>query len=190
MANVIIVLGGSVNDDETLVPRLQKRVDHAIELFRAGNAPHIIMTGGWSAQLTEKPLHLESPTMKKYAVEQGIPADSIFIEAVSRDTVGNAYFTKTELLEPHNWTHVIVVTTDYHVARAQMIFEKVLGPSYKIECTGIESDASSDLSERLARERKKRHFLESDGALASIPDGDTEAIKRLLKEYELYKNIL
>jgi uncharacterized SAM-binding protein YcdF (DUF218 family) len=46
------------------------------------------------------------------------------------DTLGNAYFTKVDVLDPDGWRRVALVTSDTHAERAAWIFRKLLGPGY------------------------------------------------------------
>ena len=71
----IIVLGASVYADGTLSPILQSRVDAAIQLYKRGVAPVIVMSGdGREANYNEP------SAMKEYAVSCGVSADDVFCD--------------------------------------------------------------------------------------------------------------
>jgi 3'-phosphoadenosine 5'-phosphosulfate sulfotransferase len=64
--------------------------------------------------------------MKDFASKLGVPRKKIIVEDRSRDTIGNAYFSRL-LLGSKRWGRIVAVTSDYHVKRARFIFGKVYG---------------------------------------------------------------
>ncbi len=68
--------------------------------------------------------------MAEIAVGGGCDPDDILIEAESRDTIGNIWFSKRSL-QDHRWHDVIVVTCDWHVARVQFLSATIWGPAYR-----------------------------------------------------------
>ena len=138
-ADTIIILGGQVNQDGSVEEILKTRLDKGIELFNEGTAPYIIMSGKYGFLTIDEPPITEAEAMKKYAVEHEIPEDKILLEDKSKDTIGNAYFTKIKYLKPRNWNKLVVVTSDFHLKRTKYIFNKVLGPDYQIKYIGADS---------------------------------------------------
>lgn len=74
-----------------------------------------------------------------------------------------------------------LITSDYHMERARIIFEWVLGPQYTVVC----AEAPSQLS---AGERERRNQFEraltdyvNTHLVGSIAAGDDEAIKRFME---------
>ncbi len=160
--DVIIILAGGVNTDGSLPEQPQQRVLKGIELYRAGVAPKIIMSGKWALWLEESPAKTEAVAMKEYAVQMGVPTEDIILEEDSVDTVGNAYFTKIKILKPRGWHKVAVVTSDYHVERTRFIFEHVLGTEYKTDVIGALSTLSpEDFEAKKERENKSLTILKS-----------------------------
>ena len=86
--------------------------------------------------------------MKEYALSLGIPEMNILAEEKSKDTLGNAFFTKITYLEKYNWKNVIVITSDFHLNRTKFLFDNVLGPQYAIKYISVPSSLGAD-------ERKK-----------------------------------
>ena len=70
----IIVLGGGIRKDKPS-PLLQDRLDKAIELYKEGLAPKIIMSGDHGTKD-----HDEVNVMKNYAIENGVPSEDIFMD--------------------------------------------------------------------------------------------------------------
>jgi len=63
----------------------------------------------------------------------GIPKHSIVLEEDSMDTVGNAYFTKKNILQPKKWKNIILITSEFHMRRTKIIFNFILGKEYNIK---------------------------------------------------------
>ncbi len=173
--DAIVVLGHSAGRDD---PFMRERVEHGVNLFRAGVAPWIVMSGKCSFQLATPP-ETEAAIMRERAVDLGVPAGQVVLEEESTDTLSNAYFTKVRVLRPRSWRRVGLVTSDSHMRRALWLFRKVLGPEYDIEASeALSAIPPEDLHARVQRNddllRRMQVFL------AAVPDGDDEAIGRLL----------
>lgn len=100
-ADVLVVLGGAGPD----------RTERAAQLFKAGEAPRILVSG-WGDCLANQHL-LE---------RDGVPAGDIILECRSRTTRENAKFS-IPLLRALNARRVIIVTSWYHSRRALRCFE-------------------------------------------------------------------
>lgn len=130
--DAIIALGGGISYEGNLSESSRKRIDMSIDLYRQGVASHIIAAGKWSHRLQFVPTMTEAEAMRQRALENGVADEAITIEARSQDTIGNAFFIKHDILQPHNWRTLVVVTCGTHVARASKVFEHVLGSGYDV----------------------------------------------------------
>jgi len=122
-AEAIVVLGNRppVDKHGRVMPETQRRVRRGVELYRAGLAPVLVMTGGPAPRG-----NIEAEVMRDLAVELGVPEDAIRVETKSRDTIENARFTKQLLSgegDAVRKPQVILVTSPYHLARAQRLFD-------------------------------------------------------------------
>ena len=139
MSDVIIVLGRGIKEDGSLPPDPRSRVEKAVELYRKGIAPLIIMSGAWTYHFAIQPKWSEATAMKKYAVELGVPAGAIIEESKSMDTIGNVYFTKKQIgelgraSEQGEIKNITVVASDDHMPRVRYLFEKIYGPAYRLD---------------------------------------------------------
>ena len=180
-ADAIVVLGRSVGADGSLGLIARARVDRALQLFDMGVAPRIIFTGRCGLMSDATPAITEAAAMARYATATGLPAAAILLEERAQDTIGNAYFVRTQWLDPNGWTSIRVVTSDFHVPRAAWVFGKVLGSAFDIAF----SPASS---ERFSRSVGVRAREESDIArflsewLGHLPDGNMELLERFIRE--------
>ena len=123
----IIVLGGVVG--APILPRIDiemndaiDRVYKAAELFRAGKAPYMIVTGGnqpWSESGVA-----EAELIRELLMEWGVPEDVIFLEGSSRNTRENALYSRN-ILNSISCEQPLLVTSAAHMPRAVAAFNSV-----------------------------------------------------------------
>jgi uncharacterized SAM-binding protein YcdF (DUF218 family) len=128
----VVVHGGGLTPQEELVERAVQRMDTAISAWNAGEAPDMVVSGGYSFMLDEPPTVSEATVMKRYAEDHGVPGRVVHTEDKSLDTIGNALFTKTDIVEPNNWERLLVVTSKSHLPRTLKIFRHVMGNDFEI----------------------------------------------------------
>lgn len=111
----IIVLGTPSKLDGTPSPEQRERVLEGVREYRAGIAPHIIMTGGAAHN------HLvEAHTMAQFAVQQGVPAADVLEEPQAQNTIQNIFYS-TQIMHQHGWSTAEVVSSPYHLGRTSLI---------------------------------------------------------------------
>ncbi len=123
-ADAIVVLSGmlEINEvgDSTYVEWGDPdRFFGGIALFKAGNSQKLIFTGGkmpW-----DKAKKTEGRVLKEYAISNGIPIENILVTKDVENTAEEAEAVK-ELIGPSK--RIILVTSAYHMYRAQRLFEK------------------------------------------------------------------
>jgi uncharacterized SAM-binding protein YcdF (DUF218 family) len=154
-SDVILVLGGhaisgiSCYDpicQQGFVPKphynpcLVARVDHAVSLYKNHYAPKILMSGG-----TDKETNVnEAETMKKIAIEAGIPETDILVEKESTSTYEN-FALSQKIINEAGLHSVIIVTEPYHNARAELVASKLhykysLSPAIESTCWDQDKD--------------------------------------------------
>jgi uncharacterized SAM-binding protein YcdF (DUF218 family) len=123
--DVIILLGGGVYDgvedfsgigapsDDML-----SRIITAVRLQKKMNIP-IIISGG--AVFPGHPS--EALIDKRVLTDLGVPTEKIILEEKSRDTFGNAQYTKA-ICERYQFKKPLLVTSAYHMDRAVWSFRK------------------------------------------------------------------
>jgi uncharacterized SAM-binding protein YcdF (DUF218 family) len=182
MKDAIVILAGGINADGSLPAIPKKRVERGAGLYRRKIAPKIIMSGKygfWLDSTNSIPTRSEAVAMREYAETLNVPTEDILLDEASKDTVGNAYFTKVDTLEGHNWKNIVVVTSRFHMPRAEFIFNTVLGPNYEIEYVSADDSLSDGEAEELElKERKTIKVLKT--LMLGIQPGDTRAIGNLL----------
>ncbi len=119
-AAAIVVLSGPGADVPGLEGDTRDRVNRGLELWFAGAAPLIVMSGDGDG--SNPPGHIpHAEHMAAYARAQGIPGEAILMERNSGSTLHNAWFTG-RLPEIDPAAPVIVVTQRYHLPRAWASF--------------------------------------------------------------------
>lgn len=115
-ADAAVVLGNFVNADGTPGPTVKARLDRAMELYQAGLVHTIIVSGAvWSGNYNEP------AGMRRYLVEQGVPAKSILEDPRGVNTYHTAINTLATMRE-RNIHSVTIVTDFYHVLRTRLAF--------------------------------------------------------------------
>ena len=134
----IIVLGCLVLEDGTPSNVLEDRLKTAVELYKKGVAPKIIMSGDHSSDK-----YNEVAAMKNYALNAGVASEDVFMDHAGFSTYETMYRAK----EVFKAKKVVIVTQEYHLYRSVYIAEK-LG----MEAYGVASDYELDQTrEILAR---------------------------------------
>jgi uncharacterized SAM-binding protein YcdF (DUF218 family) len=123
-ADAIVVLSGmlGINEvgDETYIEWGDPdRFFGGIALFKAGKAQKLVFTKGkmpW-----DKLKNTEGDILKKFALENNVPNENILLTNFVENTEDESKAVK-ELIKPNN--KIILVTSAYHMYRAEKLFEK------------------------------------------------------------------
>lgn len=121
----IIVFGAAIWGDNPS-PMLEDRLLQACELYKAGVAKKIIMSGDHGQKEYD-----EVSVMKRFAIEQGIPSEDIFMDHAGFSSYETVYRAK----EIFGVKKVILVTQEYHLYRCLYIANQ-----FGIEAVGVNSD--------------------------------------------------
>ncbi|MGZ3420816.1 MAG: SanA/YdcF family protein [Polyangiales bacterium] len=122
---VIVVLGAGVHGDEPSEV-LRDRLETALELFRAGRATKILVTGDHSKKDYDEP-----GAMARYLAAHGVHETDIVLDHAGFDT----YSSIVRAREVFGVTHAIVVTQRFHLSRALWVARSV-----GIDAEGAEAD--------------------------------------------------
>lgn len=122
----IVVLGAGINFDGSPSDILKDRLNIAIDLYDAGVAPKIIMSGDNSESS-----YNEVMAMCNYAISQGVSADDIFCDHAGLSTYDSMYRVR----HVFGVNRCVIVTQNYHLYRA--IYD---ARSFGIDAQGVASD--------------------------------------------------
>ena len=125
--DAVIVLTGIVVLDLTTPTDIEfgegvERILAGIKLIKAGYGKFLIIAGG-SGDLLDQTKR-EAVLLRQFAIEQGVPAAQILIDADSRNTYENAVNTK-KMMAQQQLASSLLITTAAHLPRALGCFEKI-----------------------------------------------------------------
>ena len=122
----IIILGCGIKDDGRPSDMLYDRIITGVELYKKGIAPRILMSGDHGRTDYD-----EVGTMKKYAVDMGVPEDAVFCDHAGFST----YESMVRANKVFGIENAVVVTQSYHLYRALYDAE-----SFGIDAYGVSAD--------------------------------------------------
>jgi uncharacterized SAM-binding protein YcdF (DUF218 family) len=175
-ADAIVVLGGGTRSAGYPRPDVDftdagDRVWYGANLYRAGKAPKIIVSGGridWQGNGNP-----EAEDLTKLLVRMGVPQTDIIPERRSLNTRDNAVYTK-EILQQNNFKTILLVTSAMHMPRSMAIFKKL-----DIKAIAAPTDY------RISQLEIDQPSLQFESAiLACLPnEGDLSLTTSALREY-------
>jgi len=118
-SDAIVVLGAAQYDGRPSKV-LAARLDHAYELFRAGIAPKIVVTGGRQAG----DRFTEATAAATYLHRRGVPDNAILRETTGRSS-WESLSASARFLKDDKLTRVVLVSDPYHSARIGAIAREV-----------------------------------------------------------------
>ena len=124
----IIVLGASVKNGDTPSLMLQDRLDRAIEAYKVGIAPKIIMSGDHGSRY-----YNEVQVMKDYAIAHGVPSEDIFMDHAGFSTYDTMYRAR----EIFGADKVLIVTQRYHLYRSIYVAKKLGMDAYGVAAADV-----------------------------------------------------
>lgn len=113
-----ILFGARVKESGVPSLALKYRLDAAIEYLNDYPTVNVIVSGG---QGDDEPIS-EAAFMENYLVENGIEQDRILKEDQSTSTYENIVFSMKLL--PEEVTQVTLISSDFHLKRAQVLADK------------------------------------------------------------------
>ncbi|MBO5270268.1 MAG: YdcF family protein [Clostridia bacterium] len=122
----ILVLGCGVKEDGTPSDRLRDRVKVGVDLYHAGVAPKLLMSGDHGRENYD-----EVSAMLRLAVELGVPKEDVFLDHAGFSTYESIYRAKYIF----SCSSLVVVTQEYHLYRALYLAEK-----FDMTARGVSAD--------------------------------------------------
>ncbi len=113
-ADAILVVGGESREGD--------RVMHAVKLYKRGLAPLLVLSGTPLGFRT-----YEADVMQRHAQFLGVPADRILAVKHDSDSTREEAGVVVPILKARGLKEVILVTANYHTARAKRIFAQAAG---------------------------------------------------------------
>ena len=120
----IILLLGAPNDDLGNLSNIAlERCREAVRAYKLYTNFSILPTGGFGEHFnrTDKP---HASYTRSFFLDNGVPASDILEPALSRFTLEDAMLSKP-IVSRYDVENLVVVTSDFHLERAKMIFERI-----------------------------------------------------------------
>jgi uncharacterized SAM-binding protein YcdF (DUF218 family) len=118
-ADVIVVLGAAQYDGAPS-PVLQARLDHAVDLYEAGHAPLIVVTGGRQ----EGDRFTQAMAGYRYMRDRGVPDEALLLEVDGTSTYTELAAT-ARILRNRGLSSALLVSDGYHSRRLLAIAGEV-----------------------------------------------------------------
>ena len=142
----VLVLGCGLEADGSPSPMLHDRLQPGVALYQKEAAPKLLVSGDHGREEYD-----EVNAMKRFAEEQGIPSEDVFMDHAGFSTYESVYRAR----DIFQVRRMVIVTQEYHLSRALYIAKR-LG----IEAWGVPADprtysgqTARDLREILARDK-------------------------------------
>jgi uncharacterized SAM-binding protein YcdF (DUF218 family) len=144
LSGLILVLGSPNSEEGELYSVARERCRLALVEYAGRAGWKLLLTGGYGAHFntTGQP---HAAYLKDYLTARGIPEGDIVEFAESRNTIQDASLSRPIALK-YGVAHILVVTSDYHAARARYVFEREFAD------TGVEIAFSIAQTDEAARE--------------------------------------
>jgi len=136
---VIVVLGAANSPNGKLGTMAIERLEACYKLFTKEDL--IVCTGGWGNHFnTTKQPH--AFYAKEYLIKKGVENEAFLPFALSNNTVEDAVKVK-EILAAILYDKLVIITSDFHLKRVQLIFDKIVKES-NIEYCCVKSKMSKE----------------------------------------------
>jgi len=110
-SDAIVVLGAAQWDGKPS-PVLQARLDHAYDLYAAGLAPKVIVTGGVGVGDS----YSEGEVARQYLLRKGVPTNAVLTENRGRSSY-ESMEGATLLMKRNGWHSALLVSDPFHMYR-------------------------------------------------------------------------
>jgi len=158
----IIIILGSPNDDRGRLSAIAlSRLELGLAEYRKRPEAAILLTGGFGPHFNTSP-RPHADYAREYLLGQGVPEAAFMEPALSSNTVEDAVLSR-RILANGNFDHALVVTSDYHIDRAEFIFSRLL-PGLDINyCPASTPQTETESDACLAHEHGALEALKEKG---------------------------
>ena len=183
---VVIVLSHLITKNGLLKIESKARAEKAFNVATDKKAKYLI-TCGWDYREDSK-ISL-ADAFHSYLEKKKIKDCSIISQKFSRDTVGDAIFSKIifECLKLDlDKTKIIVISSDYHIKRVKNIFSRVFDLKIEYMKTNIGEVIDLDYQKILRKEEKSLKKFKSDFKYAE--NGNSKSFYETLRQNHSFYN--
>ena len=173
MKNKFIFYFGAPNDAEGNLSKMSKsRADKIIEISKNCDEVRIVLTGGFGHHFnTTKTPHYQY--VENYLLENGILSERVVKRLTTNNTVDDVRLI-AQYCKKNSISNPILVTSEFHAARSQLLFMEFFSGSFKMEIstTDCTTEEFIELTTHELKSLKKLLVDKKNGhsPRASIPD--------------------
>ena len=118
----LVILGGALNADGSMRDELLGRLQVGLDFAKKYPNAYVVCTGGATAK--ENKDVTEAGQMGAWLLEHGLEKNRLILEDRSLSTIDNAQYTMEILHKEYPQVAALaIVSSDYHIARAVLLFE-------------------------------------------------------------------
>lgn len=177
----MLVLGHLMDSRGRLSEQSLSRCVRAAELAKAKEPVFVFSSG--AAYRPDSELALGDVVQAQLKALINPKLAKFISDTNSRDTVGDAMFSKSNLVLPNKIERLDVVTSLFHAPRAEEIFRFVYGDALEVE---ILTDRDQGTHEQ--REHELKSLKKFKASFSGVKAGDDKAIREfLIANHPLYQ---
>jgi hypothetical protein len=159
---IILYLGAENDDAGNLSETARVRARGAIDVYRSRPGSKLLVTGGYG-HFNRAPLP-HAHYVVQHMLARGVPADDLLPIVESRHTVDDAALTR-EALAPLDVDSICVVTSEFHMPRAQLVFSCFFDPTLLSFICTPSGLIGERLEQREAHERASIALIRQQGGI-------------------------
>lgn len=173
----VIVLANWMDKNGVLNDESSSRVDRAIALLETEYS-HLLLMGWHCVKECEISI---AEAMYEYCRSNGVSTQKLLLDKRSRDTVGDAIYSRKFLSQIKNVKAIAVVSSDYHIKRTKIIFDRVYGYPNLLRFFS----ANTDLDR--AKEENKS-LLDFDNTFQGVQSGNLAQFESVMVKFHPFYN--
>ena len=180
--DAILVLGGGAPPaPDAQLPFVAARCKAAAALWKAAaKKPKILTLSAGTAHVPQLldargSVVFEATASAAVIINEGVSPEDVFVETTSFDTIGNAFYSRNDHCSLAGWRRLLVITSEFHLARTKAIFDWVYGaagaePSGAYELSYL-GTADTGLTPAEVTARKAREDVSTRNVVSSHAPG-------------------
>lgn len=178
--SAVVMLSHAMDSNGQLDQQSAARAQLAAQVYKQQQAQYLV-TNGWAYR--DDVDYSIATAVKQHLIDRyELTPQNIIAEPNSRDTVGDAYFSKTSVIAPRGINAVWVITSDYHLNRAQEIFSFIYGNDISLNFRTVQGPDTGDMETS-----ESKSISAFRNTFQGIPSSDdTQILKRLQSAHPFY----
>ncbi|MDP3699146.1 MAG: YdcF family protein [Nanoarchaeota archaeon] len=182
----LIILGGGLDEQQQLNQQSRLRYDKGLKIHHQFD--HIVCCSGFTYRKNHLPSAIsEAEAGRRYLLQQGVPEEKIISEALSKDTLSNAFHCR-KIIDGMGLKEITIITSAFHMKRSIFLFDLVFPKdtyrlSYVKSRNGLDAASlrNRKIHEKMVLDFFKKHLFTTYGVVA----GDMNSIGHYLENYHL-----